>query len=233
MKKIKALLILALALTLVGCDTTNPAVVDDSPPIQVNLASSNFTTVSPLPVGVDNVTIKAKNEAGSIIVLRADNLTGALISITQSHHEIHIGESFSLYDVNDIAGSGNRTLTIYTPNASMGYVHLVFDVESEAEADFELYEGSVLSNNGTALTPYNRNRTSSNTALTVIEHTPTITSLGTLLAQRHWGSGRGVGGGDRGTDEWILQANTRYLIRVTNSVASANHYSLKMVWYLE
>lgn len=222
-----------LILGLAGCDITSPAIVDDTPPLQVNLASSNFTTSNPLPVGVDNVTIKAMAEDGSIIVLSADNLTSALIAMDHSHHEIHEGDSFSVYDVNDITGSGNRTLTIYTPDASMGYVHLIFDVETEVEANFELYEGSILSNNGTSITAYNRNRTSGNTAFTIVEYTPTIVSLGTLLAERHWGSGRGVGGSDRGTDEWILKSNTRYLIRVTNSVVTANHYSMKLVWYLE
>lgn len=34
----------------------------------------------------------------------------------------------------------------------------------------------------------------------------------------------------RESDEWILKSNTKYLIRVTNSVINAN-VDLKLTWY--
>ena len=45
------------------------------------------------------------------------------------------------------------------------------------------------------------------------------------------GSGKAIGGGDRGTHEFILKPATKYLFRVTNSTASDNYMSVILDWY--
>lgn len=53
MKKILLIIPLVLIFLLVGCDATNPAVVDDSPPIDVNVTGGTVTGT----VSIDGVTV--------------------------------------------------------------------------------------------------------------------------------------------------------------------------------
>lgn len=180
----------------------------------------------PLPVTVNNTP------SVNIYGVETDNVSEALTVIDVSHKEVHEGNMFSVCNVTDLASGANVSMLFVTPNLTKS-PHIVFDVETEAEAEFKIYESSNASVNGTALTPVNHNRVSANIAATKVFLDPTITNYGTLLCIRHWGSGHGVGGGDRSTNEWILKPNTNYVIVITNFTTQANHATVIAEWYLE
>ena len=99
------------------------------------------------------------------------------------------------------------------------------------EYDFNLYEAVTTSNNGTTLDVFNRDRNSGSTATIIAFHTPTVTGTGTRIRCWHAGSGRNFGGGDRGSHEFILKQNTKYLFRITNATTNNNFMALKIDWY--
>lgn len=232
-------LLLILALFLTGCggvdgsgypisDTTGRS-IGKPLPVTVNNTVPVITSNSTSTV---NATVFAQVETtGKLVVPYIDKTTGVLVMVDQVHTEIHEGTMFSVCNVTDLTSSGNMTFLLITPNSTNGLIHIVFDVETESEAEYQLWENSTISNNGTAVTPINRNRSIATTAATKVFYTPTITSLGATLCTKHWGSGKGVGGGDRSIEEWVLKANTNYIIRVTNFTVNANHATLEMVWY--
>lgn len=159
-----------------------------------------------------------------------DPYVHAPVSIDVPHHEIHEGDMFSACDAADVANGANRDILIVT---GAKYTHMFAIVMSEAETDVKIYEGTTASNNGTTIASYNRNRNSAKTPVTAITHTPTVAggSEGTLLCTKHYGSGKSLGGENRGENEWILKPNTKYLIRINNATTSNNYQSTELMWY--
>jgi len=178
------------------------------------------------PIGIHGV-----DQLGNNITIAVDNATDALIMIQETHSQIHEGDMFSYCNTTDIANSGNFTILFVTPNNGLG-THIVFVVETEAEAGFQIWESANVSANGTMdMHIVNRNRTSANLSAVMIYNTPTLNSLGSMICDKHWGTGKGVGGEDRAAEEWLLKPNTKYIIRVTNFTTSANYASTELIWY--
>jgi hypothetical protein len=200
----------------------------------VGLALSGCSASEAVSVNVTNpqvlnpVVIQGVSEIGTNTTLRVDNLTSVLVILPYTHYELHTGDVFSYCAVANMTGNGNATYLLITPNSS---IHIQFDVNTEAEASFEFYEGANTSNHGTPQTAINRARTSNITAQSLIYLTPSLTSLGTLLCERHWGSGKGVGGGASITEEWMLKPNTMYVIRVINKTVTPQWASVEASWY--
>jgi len=153
------------------------------------------------------------------------------ISTDYSHHENHGGNMYSSSFNATLASSATMEVLIVTADSD-DLAHMVIETRSSGEANMSVFEGTTVSGAGTALEETNHNRSSSNTAGTVITHTPTITGDGTELKglARHFGSGQQTGGEVRAQDEIVLASDTIYLIRVT-SEAAANDITTMLTWY--
>lgn len=157
--------------------------------------------------------------------------TYAVKTIDYAHHEIHSGSSFFVWDRQDLSNGAVFDYTVITPNTTK-WAHFVLEAVSESEMCVQMYEDPTLSANGTAMVEYNKNRNSSKTATTQVLYTPTVTSVGTtVIFEDQWGSGRKIGGGSRGVEEWILKQDTKYLVRFTNLTTNANFLSVHFNWY--
>lgn len=182
-----------------------------------------------------------------------DLSTGALNTIPYEHHEIHSGSSFhaeySLTTANsddDVTG-----LLFKTPNTTK-YIHMIITVSCSGAAEAILNEAPTLadSGDGTDLAVYNRNRNSTKTStLQSLEDTPTVGSItryneaeytaigisaGTELEHLFLAAGTGpkpLGGTSRGSQEWVLKANTVYAVYLQNTGASANTHYIGLDWY--
>lgn len=160
-----------------------------------------------------------------------DGITRGLLAVDYVHHEIHEGDAFVAAYGQDVAGSGELNILLTTPDTAK-YAHCVLQVVTESEAHVYLYENPTISAAGTAVPSYNRNRNSATVAGLTITHTPTVTATGAvILLEQHFGSGKGVGGNERGAEEWILKRNEQTLIRVTNMTASNNQIWVTINWY--
>jgi len=159
-----------------------------------------------------------------------DDVTKALVEMSYEHHKLHGGYLFSYTEASDIGNGANRDILIITPSTD-DHTHMAMDISAESEADTKLYEGIGLTSNGISVTSYNRNRNSSNTPQTLLYHTPDGVSGGTLLFQKHFGSGKQFGGGSRDANEIILKQNTKYLYRVNNATTGNNFISVELNWY--
>lgn len=199
----------------------------------LDLASSIVSIVASTGV-LDDLTIDADGNLATEIFdgtkgpMGLDTSTYAANVIQYDHHEIHGGRAFVYCEQNTLGNEGTRDILLVTPNTTR-WSHLTFGFRSSGEANFVFYEGTTTSDDGTAVTPMNRNRNSDHTAGMLVYHTPTVSAVGTQLCTRHFGAGR-TPGEERGISEWVLRQNTKYLIRVTSEAAS-NDISSAFDWY--
>jgi hypothetical protein len=158
--------------------------------------------------------------------------SGAILAVTTTyeHHELHEGNRYSTYHQATLASGSAYQLLINTPLAASGKnIHLRILARGSGEGVVTLYEYPTISAIGSAKEEINRNRQSSNTALTEITLTPTITALGNIIMKEHFGSGP-IRGGSFGSDEFVLKAGTFYLINGV-SEAAGNDLSIMPDWY--
>lgn len=182
------------------------------------------------PGYINPAIINGQTMEGDYLVPHLDSATGDWITVSVEHSEIHEGDLYSYSDVFDIPNSGNRTILFITPPGPQ-LLHMFFEMDAEAEGEMYFFESPTISNNGTLVTAINRNRTSSNVAESILFTDPTSTANGTLLRQRHWGSGKATGGSAEMFGEFILLPSTNYILRIVNFTTSPNHCSTEITWY--
>ena len=214
MKRYILIPILALMFLITGSTVDGCLVEVTNDPLDVLLDEDSKTQV------VDS--------DGDIITI--DEITGAITTVDFAHHELHEGDLYSYCEVTDLGNGASRNILIRTISTTK-IAHIFLVVQTELETGLFLYEDTIVSNNGTDVVEQNRNRNSANTATIVVSHTPTVSNDGTLLCVKHWGSGRGAGGGDRSENEWLLKTGANYLLRVTNATANNNQVSIELIWY--
>ena len=176
-------------------------------------------------VTTSKVGTKTHLDSGDI-----DDASGGKVTIEFEHHEIHEGDSYTIQTFNDIDDAANFDLGVTTPNTTK-WGHFVMETEIEAEMELYLYEGATISS-GSAVTPINRNRNSSNTSGMTVVSGPTVGATGSLLVKQKAGSGKKIGGTTRDANEFIFKQNTKYLFRITNvSGSDAQFASIRITWY--
>jgi len=93
---------------------------------------------------------------------RLDASTEVLETIDYAHHEIHSGSHYFIKNWIEITAATYEFLII-TPNTTK-WGHFTFSHMADEQYSAEIFEGTTVSNNGTAITAVNNNRNSSNTA---------------------------------------------------------------------
>ena len=166
-------------------------------------------------------------------IAQIDASTHALQTISYEHHEVHSGSHYEIRINKDVANAGTYNLAFTTPDTTK-WIHMVFGVSVELEADIVLSENITSFTGGSAVTPINNNRNSTNTSGLVdmeFDTTPTMGSPATL-AHMVLGSGRSIGGEARASSEIVLKQNTTYLLVISNqSGSAANETNIFLNWY--
>jgi hypothetical protein len=151
-----------------------------------------------------------------------------------AHQRLHEGRAFiafKFYSSADTLGNG-ATASIAIACAQGCEMHMLVQAECGGSAEFYWYEGSTVSS-GTAFTPINRKRSSTNTSDAAVLINPTISNAGTLLLARSIPGGAGVfaGGGSDYAFEYVLKDLTTYLFQLKNTSGSARAAHLLLEWY--
>ena len=146
----------------------------------------------------------------SIFAGSKDPITGLPGSIDAKTYEINAANVFRA-DAYFDADSGCVLIT----TDAVKFIHLIASVSSQDSGFFEIREAVTTSAPGDTLTAMNAKRTSSDTLMTMITETPTVTDYGTSIAKDVVGAD-----GESSVNKWILKQSTKYLIRfVPNSSA--------------
>ncbi len=182
-----------------------------------------------------------------------DGVSGVPVGITFPHHELHEEQSFHAEYSATTANSDDDVTGILfkTPNTTKRS-HVVVTVSASHPAEAIINEAPTLadSGDGSDLAVFNRFRDSSNAStLQSLEDTPTVGSL-TSMNEAEWtaigvssgtelehvflvggGGPFAIGGVSRGTQEWILKANTIYAVYLQNTGTNANTHYVGLDWY--
>jgi len=173
-----------------------------------------------------------RSSDGTAQPLRLDRATNTLQTIDYEHHEIHSGSYYRAGFQKDIPNGGTATFAITTPNTTT-WLHFRPAVEVELEATIMIYENPTSITGGTAVTPKNANRNSTNTSgATCVSDCTYDTTGAVVLGNQVLGSGKNSGGDGQSQFEWVLKQNTTYLMVVTNNATgAANETNIRCMWY--
>jgi len=169
---------------------------------------------------------------------RRDTISFADTVIQEEHRMIHDGFMFHLSG--KVTGMVDTNVDDYLIIVGDEEAHLDDIVIGAGRGDIDIlmYEGTTVSANGSALTPFNQNRESANTPNSAVYTGPTVTGVGTLI-HTAWlpptGTGTGLSAngvaGPSNGEEWMLAPNTNYLIRITNNSGATIAYRYEFRWY--
>ncbi len=189
-----------------------------------------------------------------------DAVSRALISISLEHSRLHQGVMFHAHFESAAplpTNAGEETaISFITPAAADGRVHMIIDVRADEESVWELREDPTITlANGADITPANRFRDSDNTSnligrslasnnvsnavtvYNVAEAAAADLSGGTILEHETLAIAggppfAGVGNSEaRGQREWILKADTEYVIIITSSTIADTVHEISLTWY--
>ena len=187
-----------------------------------------------------------------------DRMTGAAVAIEYEHHAIHAGNSFTYEHISVAALPtviGEETaIGFRTPLAAAGRIHMLIDVLADDESVWELREDpAIVLGSGSEVAPYNRFRDSANTSLmrgndvaltanrittyNVAEAAAAGLAGGTVLHYERVAIAAAAPFGSiinslsRGLREWILAADTEYVIIVSNLTANDTNHVIFLNWY--
>lgn len=154
------------------------------------------------------------------------------------HHRIHKGEGYAAFHAISALANGASFDFLLATSSKFPHFRDFNVVANGAPFTVEVYEGTVTSNDGTTVPLFNCNRNSSNTAISTLTHTPTVSEVGTQIDDRllpdsggffgNGGGGQIIGGA---VLEWILKPNEKYLIRINNGSGAAEDVVCNFFFY--
>lgn len=110
-----------------------------------------------------------------------DPYDDARVIISTEHHEIHEGHGFVFHAEHLTPTSGVANYIHIKPGA-LKHDHILLDFAAlGGNCRIQIYESPTLATAGSAITVYDLNRKTANTATTVVKQDPTVTTVGTTL----------------------------------------------------
>ena len=166
-------------------------------------------------VSGDTVIAVIRDSSGTC--LNIDDVDGAAIEITHSHHEIHEGNTYhvSAYDADSDETSGDNSVWLVYPLQLSTVVHLVYSIEADSEVLLRFAETPTVVTTGSVLFAHNKDRRSANSS-EVIFYTASMIGSGTgttldYIKLGSTGGGQSVaGGGAEHDEEFILKTSGVY-----------------------
>ncbi len=152
--------------------------------------------------------------------------------IGELHDMIHNGLIFITSTEFTVDAGLSALLLIKTGDVG---IHLLPGAKGSLQAKVYFYEGPTVSAEGTPVSSHNRDFTSGKVTGTSFFHTPTVSDKGTVKDKDRFGSGNKSGGESLATNEFVLAANTYYLLEVVSEsngnevVIKTDHYDPSLV----
>ena len=185
----------------------------------------------------DGVVLATKQVAGAHRprIAVGDDISGAAITITDGHHDVHDETAYHA-GVVDIAMLITEYIGVSftTPPAATARVHLFIEWGGKAIAHIELLEAPTLAN-GSTLVSYNRARFSGKTTAVTDLLSYDSTGIdtiggGTQLWAEYGFASFKTGSRSSSQDEWVLAPSTSYAVKLTAD-ANANAGQVDLTWY--
>ncbi len=151
-----------------------------------------------------------------------DRTASFIVTVDIVHEMIHLGWSFSRSTTFTKESAENADILLVVPDTDIE-PHFTLSYSSSGAGIIHLYRETD-SVGGAAVPLFNSNQRSSNLCETIVTSTPTVTTVGTEMNAKQIGSdGVGqtsLGGSGASRYEWILDRNTKYLVRFASTAAA-------------
>ena len=197
-------------------------------------ARFRYVEISPGVYALATAAVLIRSDAPDGV--QTDEITGALVTLSVVHHEVHEGEFFSVaYKAADGAPLADNGTIILAMRSATRYLHMQAFAACGGDAEVEFFTGSTIDADGTLMTPSNH-KLSGGASTVTVRRDPTIGAAGTLRDNflMPGGTGGNSIGGDGGQrDEWDISLNTWVFVRLTNRAGNAQPASVKVTWYEE
>lgn len=170
--------------------------------------------------------------AWNVIGPHIDEETKTQGVIDTVHCEIHDGHHFVASHTEQIDATSVVSVMFTAPSTGTCYVHLVYTIEA-GNAITGTFSEAPGASGGTAIDAHNSSRDVVGSANSVIAHTVTYTSSGTVLVNHLVGGSNNktkMGGGGTAREEWILGSEKDYLFYFT-AVNADTDVGINMLWY--
>ena len=171
------------------------------------------------------------NEAD--ILRNATDATGAQIVMDEVHAFVNRGIVYDLSAKIALPASATIYLTGETNGAVVHFIRENY-TSDQGGVEFRFLEDVVFTG-GSAMSPKNRNRTSSNTATLAVKSGATVTDTGTELYMVGLPTAESpqARGAQSGADEvpWVLASETNYAIEIKNLSNNAKTIYAELSWY--
>jgi len=149
-------------------------------------------------------------------------------------HLLHQGKAFTAKHIwyNQVADANSDILLV---TGATKYLHLSYDYESTAKAEFSVHEDATVTNAGTAITAINRNRRVTTSAEAVATYGPNVSSTGIELSARLLSGEAGLvrpvsEGTETSFGEYLLKQSTTYLFRLTDKASITSDCMVALAW---
>jgi len=189
------------------------------------------TLVHPILVDTDGRQYVIVGDGTNDIEVDPD--VGGLLVTPIEHSLVADGVVFScFYSFLLVAAATSKWLHVKVPATHT--CHIRWRFMSEAKIDYYVYENPTLTNDGTALTEFDLNRTTANASNVDVFHTPTVTNVGTMIDNGMIGTSGFLfdsGGSVSPMEDWIFKASESYLIGANNNDAGAKDIVIQLVWH--
>lgn len=182
-----------------------------------------------LPAGTRALVVAGVDNAGNARFLDQDSISGGLVTIDVAHHKIHSGSGFFCSSTGPTSGAGGIFDILLRTDGI--YPHMMASFDTDDAHTWSWYENTVVSANGVALPAFNSNRNNVSVPGLTLYSGPTVTGVGTLLANGLLSTTSKVGGSEDWSRERILKTGTNYLFRFTKVAAGTATVDFRFVWY--
>jgi len=151
-----------------------------------------------------------------------------ITEITYQHEKVHKGELWFVRNYSVLPSGANTSIILHTGPKN---VHLLFEASNTIEALYKICENVTIISNGTKLQEFNRNRNYMGDDGVDIFAGGTYSSCSGILAEARLGDGKKVGSQVRSQNEYVLRANTSYVLYVENLETVENVINYYLEWY--
>ena len=189
---------------------------------------------------------------GNVADVTLDPITLSQVSVDWEHYTIHSESSFAAFFSNTTTNDDDHRSCIgfKTPNTTK-WGHLTITLSASAAAKFFREETPTIDDDdGTEQLIYNRKRISVTTSGLLSLTNPGVANYVTTFLEAEMVAAtytpgtildyvqlvgstapKALGGVSRGTQEWVLDQNVKYLLHMQNIGANINVHTINMNWY--
>jgi len=146
--------------------------------------------------------------------------TPTYITIDWAHHELHEGDNYHFSEVTEMTSGAKAEWLIFVSADENKHPHLRYFVNAEGETKTDLIENPDTAFGVVTQLVSNHNRNSAKTNNTVIMSMTQLSTGGTFLDPKSFAAGNNSPGQGITPEEWVLDAGSRYVFRVTSGAAN-------------